>query len=123
MKKVLFLPVILLIIILLSGCGSGSFIGSFQYSTSRKMSASYMYFSGSKRTTLTVKEGTPVEISVDIETKKGNLDATIYNEDGEYSYEGRALETDTFTVTLSKPGKYTIEVVADKHKGSYKFTW
>lgn len=124
MKKLIY-PLMLVLFLGLAGCTKRfTFeLGAFENNTSTQMSMSYKKFDGVKDRQLTVKEGESVEINVDIETEDGTLDAYIYNEELEYSYEGKDIETSTFTVTLTEPGEYTIKVEADMHEGSYSFTW
>lgn len=115
----------LILLFSLAGCSkSFSFeLGAFENNTSTQMSMSYKKFEGVKEKKITVKEGEPLVVTVDIETKDGALDAYIYNEDLEYSYEGKDIQTTNFTVTLTEPGKYTIKVKGDMHEGSYSFSW
>lgn len=123
MKRLLVFPLILIMLLGFSGCSNSFMIGAFETTTNHKMSASYIRFSGTNDKELTVKEGETIEISVKIKTKSGSIDAYIYNEDKEYSYEGEDIPTSSFTVTLTEPGDYSIKVDADKHKGSYSFSW
>ncbi len=123
MKKLIIIPLVLVMVLGLVGCSSSISIGSLMNESKHKMSASYILYSGDKEKQLTVEDGKPVVVTVDIETDKGTLDAYIYNEDEEYSYEGHDIKTSSFTVTLSDPGEYTIKLEADKHKGSYSFSW
>jgi hypothetical protein len=125
MKKLLLLLSILIMIFSLNGCAkSCSFqIGAVENSSSHKMSGSYYKLNGTKTKEITVKDGETLDISVDIKTKSGSIDVFIYNENKEYSYEGNDVPTSTFTVSLTEPGKYTIEVKAKNHKGGYSFEW
>ena len=125
MKKLITLLLSMIILIGLTGCSKNSEItlGSFERNTSTKMTMSHQWFSGSKEREITVEAGETLEVLVDIKTESGTLDAYIINEDGEYNYEGHDVQTDSFTVTLSEEGTYTIRVEAKKHKGSFSFTW
>ena len=122
MKKIMLL--ILVILFGFSGCSKGSTFSlfSFENNTSHKMSASYYFRSGTKEKVITVKDEA-ITINADIVTEEGSLDVFIYDENDQYIYEGYDLQSTSFSITLSNPGKYTIKVVADKHKGSYKFEW
>ena len=122
MKKVL-LPFLLVIILLFTGCSTSFQIGAIESNSSNEFHASYYDLSGSKVKKVTVKEGKPLDISMDIVTKKGTLDVLIYKDKNDNQYEGHALATTTSTVTLSDPGTYTIKVIAKKHRGSYTFKW
>lgn len=122
MKKIIMLFLVLSIMLGLVGCSSIR-VGFVENVTSGKMTASYMSFTGTKECSVNVKEGEPIDIKADIETKKGIIDVYIYKDKDNYEYEGHDLETSNFTVTLSDPGDYTIKVVTKKHKGSYTFQW
>lgn len=123
MKKTALILLVLAMMAGLTGCISNLSIGSVENDSEHKMSASYMLYSGTKERELTVEDGETVVVTVDVKTDKGSLDAYIYNEDEEYSYEGHDIQTSEFTVTLTEPGDYTVKVEADKHKGSFSFSW
>lgn len=124
MKKLIY-PLMLILFLGLAGCTKNfTFeIGAVEYSDFNSMSMSYKKFDGVKDKHIIVEEGKPLEIRVSFETKDGMLDAYIFNEDLEYFYEGKDVETSSFTVTLTEPGDYTIKVDADMHEGSYSFYW
>jgi hypothetical protein len=125
MKKIIMLTLILLLAIGFSGCSKGFSIqiGAIENNSKKEMSASYMKFDGTKEKEITVDDGETIDIAVDIETEGGAIDVFIYNEDDEYSYEGRDIPTSSFTVTLSEAGTYTLKVVSNNHKGGYSFKW
>lgn len=123
MKKLLTVLLIIAMAIGLSGCSKYISIGSVENSSEHKMSASYLMYSGSKEREITVEDGETVTVTVKVTTKKGSLDAYIYKDEEEYSYEGHDIQTSEFTVTLSDPGDYTIKVDANRHKGSFSFSW
>lgn len=122
MKKLLIFPLMLVLILGLAGCSTLE-IGSIENNTSSKMTGSYTMLSGTKEHRLTVKDGEPVDVSVDIVTKSGKIDIFIFKDKDNYEYEGHDVKTSDFSVALSDPGKYTIRVKAHKHKGSYSFKW
>lgn len=122
MKK-LILPLLLVIVLAFTGCSNYIELGAIGQSNSHEFSSSYIKLSGTKVHTLKVKEGETISIAADIVTKKGNLDVYIYKNKDKNEYEGNDVKTDSFTVKLSEPGKYTIKVVAKNHKGSFKFKW
>ena len=112
---------------IVTGCtkGSGMIKNGSELNTPTKMSMVYDKFNGYKETQIKVKEEQPVEVTVSIVTEKGSIDAYISKDNNEenYSYEGHAIPTSTFTVTLKEPGIYTIRVDAKNHFGSYSFSW
>lgn len=127
MKKISVLYLVIIVMLVFSGCTRGSQVTvmSKEHNTSTMMSMTYKKFSGYKETNVTVKEGEPVKIDVNIVTKDGTISAYIAKDDDktDCSYEGNDIQTSTFTITLSDPGKYTIRVDAKNHSGSYEFSW
>jgi uncharacterized membrane protein len=85
----------------------------------------YDEFTGYKQTHIDVGENETIEVVVSIVTEKGSIDAYIAkdNDIANSSYKGHDIPTMTFTVTLSEPGRYTVRVDAEKHTGSYSFSW
>lgn len=121
MKKTGLLFLLLVALIGLGGCSyEFGYIGN---NSTHEMSGSYYKFNGDKDKEITVEEGETLDILVDIVTKEGTLDVSIMDENKEYSYEGHDLQTTSFTVTLSDPGKYTLKLEAKEHQGSFSFTW
>lgn len=116
-----------LLMSIVTGCTKGSGItkNGSELNTSTKMSMIYDQFSGYKETQIKVKEGQPVEVTVNIVTEKGSIDAYISKDNNREnsSYEGHAIPTSAFTVTLKEQGIYTIRVDAKNHSGSYSFSW
>ncbi|AEY66436.1 hypothetical protein [Clostridium sp. BNL1100] len=124
-NKKYILLIIVLTIILLSGCTYGSYSSTraVEISTSSQMSMSYEKFNGYKATSIKVKEGNPVDVNVDIVSNTGKLDMSITDEKDHSVYEGKDIPTSSFSVSLDKPGDYKLKVSGEKHSGSYKITW
>lgn len=123
-KKIAIILTFVLVVVLFCGCDiSDVTYGVAENTTSSSMTASYKNLNDSRKTTLTVKKDEEKTLKVEIETKKGQLDLTITDEDGTAVYEGEDLETSTFDVVLDKEGKYTIKFEGKKHSGSFKVNW
>ncbi len=131
MKNIGLLSLILALLIILisipAACttGSGTVKNGVEYNSSTKMSMLYDEFTGYKQTHIDVGENETIEVVVSIVTEKGSIDAYIAkdNDIANSSYKGHDIPTMTFTVTLSEPGRYTVRVDAEKHTGSYSFSW
>lgn len=127
MRKRSLIFLLILSLILIVGCSSGSYtvVKASEVNTPTKMSMSYYRFTGYKQTNVNVKEGQPLVVTFDIVTDEGTLNAYIAkdNDKSNCSYEGNDIQTSHFTVTLTEKGKYTIRVDAKKHSGSYTITW
>lgn len=124
-NKKYILLIIVSTIFLLSACTYGSFstLKSVEKNTFSMMSMSYEKFNGYKATSIKVKKGNPMDVNVDIVSKKGKLDMSITDEKGHSIYEGKDIPTSSFTVKIHESGDYKIKVSGKKHYGSYKITW
>ena len=114
---------IVIIIILISGCTTGSYstFNSKEFNDGTSFSMEYSKFNGNKsRTVKTEKE---TEFSVNISTESGQIDMTIEDKSGNVFYEGNNIPTSNFTVTVKELGEYIITILGHDHKGSYKVTW
>ncbi len=85
--------------------------------------ARYALFRGNRVYSIHVPEGKELAVRVEITTESGTLGLTIQKDGGETVYEGNRLETGSFTVNLRESGTYRVNVRADEHKGSYRFSW
>ena len=127
LKKNLYLLITLILLAVLTGCTCGSFtiLNGSELNTSTKMSMSYEKFNGFKQRNIEVREDETLVISVNIVTEAGSIDAYVAkdNDTTNSTYTGKDIPTSSFTVTITKPGKYTIRVDAQNHTGSYSFSW
>ena len=63
-------------------------------------------------------------IKVDIVSKDGKADLIVKDPDGNTIYQGNDIDTNNFTLEdIKKSEKYTIIIIANNHKGSFKFQW
>jgi hypothetical protein len=124
-NRSLLFSLIILIIVVLSGCTYGSYssVGSVEINLPGKMSMSYSKFNGYKATPIHVKKGEPIDVNVNIVSKEGKINVSITDEKDKYIYQGKDIPTSSFVVTLDKEGDYKIRVDGAKHSGSYKITW
>lgn len=122
MKKIV-ISLLTLLIIVMSGCSSTVQIGSVENNSKHEFSASYYQLNGTKIKQVKVDEGEPLNVSMNITTKKGSIDVFIYKDSDNYEYKGNNMSDHSSEVTLSAPGTYTIKVVAKDHRGSYQFIW
>ncbi|MDD3839455.1 MAG: hypothetical protein PHP06_02675 [Clostridia bacterium] len=128
MGKNQFLSIfIVMIIFIFTGCTSGSYTVAKgnELNTSTKMSMNYEKFNGYKKTKIKVNSNEIVEVSVNIVTESGSIDAYIAKDDDVRNsvYQGSDIPTSSFTVKLAEEGIYTIRVDAKNHSGSYSFSW
>ena len=115
---------VLALLLLLTGCGRGSYrtVMSVAQQNSHSFSMRYELFDGEK--VYTIKAGDQkVAVAVSVETQSGNLAITIAKDGEEPVYSGHHLLTTDFVVYLNEPGKYTVTLSAQDHSGSYYFDW
>jgi hypothetical protein len=113
-------------LILLSGCdlNSNNIENGNEVNTPTEISMVYDKFTGSRQTHIEVAENQPVTVIVEIVTDKGSLEATIVRDaDNDVRYEGHQIPTSSFTVELSDPGRYTLNIKTVNHAGSFSFKW
>lgn len=111
---------------LLSGCdlNSNNVVNGNEVNTPTELSMVYDKFTGSRQTHIEVAENQPVTVVVEIVTDKGSLEATIVRDaDNDIRYEGHQIPTSSFTVGLNDPGRYTLNIKAVNHAGSFSFKW
>lgn len=125
MKKIPLLALLLLPLLLLAACTSGSYsaLMAVENNTFTSMQMRYEQFNGYKAKSLKLNEGETCEVTVDIVSDEGSLGLSITDQDGVSYYEGTDLPTSNFSVSLDKAGDYTIRVDAQKHSGSYDISW
>lgn len=125
MKK-MYLLALIFVVSSFWGCTTETgVINEHESNSSTGISMSYEKFSGCKQRLIEVKDNAPFVITVDIVSESGSIDVYITRENGQegHSYEGHSIQTSIFTVTLTEPGNYTIQVEAKKHIGGYSFSW
>ena len=113
-------------LILLSSCNlnSNNVENGNEVNTATEISMVYDKFTGSRQTHIEVMENQPVTVVIDIITDKGSLEATIVRDaDNDIRYEGHQIPTSSFTVGLDDPGRYTLNIKAVNHAGSFSFSW
>lgn len=114
----------LLALLQLCGC-SNRFVmmGGISNQNSNSFSASYQKFSGYKTASVTLKEGQSAEVSVAFTTEDGSIAFDIVNRDGESLFEQTDIGDESFNLMLDQPGKYTLRVTGEDHKGSFHVSW
>lgn len=124
MKKLLS-PLLALFCLLLASCtvSSGTAVMQTNKSTNTMFSYSHASSSQTLRRELDIKNGDPRTLQVTVETTEGTLDITVQDDNKNILYQGSAVPTSSFSVALDNPGKYTIIVKTNKHKGSFTFDW
>ena len=76
--------------------------------------------SGADRQTCHVADGEPRELHVSVSRQGGSISISVLlAEEQTYAYRGTDIPTSDFSVFLSEPGAYCIEIHAENFQGSY----
>lgn len=124
MKKCLILLVTIIMTASVMGCAAtmNYTIGSVGNATATEKSMTYEEFQGKKEYKIKIgSEG--ATILVNIVSESGTLAASIINDADETDipYDGKELQTGSFSVNIKEEGTYCITLTANHHKGSYSF--
>lgn len=82
----------------------------------RNWSASYILLNGTMQHTIRPKTS-PDILHIEVETEEGTISIEIKDTDGNIIFDGNDIGTTSYEVEV--PGKVTIKIVADNHKGSF----
>jgi len=117
---------LLLVSLLLAGCGSSSvqvgWVESRQLATWR---ASYDTFDGIERTAFRAQEGQTISLDYDVTVEKGSLTLRLVAPDGESVWEKTYSQDGDESITLTAPqqGRYRLCVEGDGAGGSFGLSW
>lgn len=112
-----------IIIALLSGCSSYSarMWSGNQYPG--KFNASFSYFNGNKYSSISVKEGQTLTLNYKSDIEEGEFKIKLYDSDKELEAEIEKNTEDIKEFKIEKGGKYKLEIVGEKAKGSFDISW
>lgn len=115
--------ILVLLIVSTSGiatAGSGLRVGWVESNTLDTWTASYALHNGSRRRTVNA-DGDPTVIKAEIVSSSGQLGMTVTDEEGNILFSRQGIETSTFAIDI--PGKVTVTITGDDHKGSFSLSW
>lgn len=115
--------ILLLLLVFFSGIatsGSGLRVGWVENNTLNNWTAKYSLFDGSRQRTVNV-DAEPTVLEADILTASGDFGMTVTDEQGNILFSQQGIETSTFEIEI--PGKVTVKISGDDHKGSFSLSW
>ena len=115
--------ILLLLFVFFSGIatsGSGLRVGWVENNTLNNWTAKYSLFDGSRQRTVNV-DAEPTVLEADILTASGDFGMTVTDEQGNVLFSKQGIETSTFEIEI--PGKVTVRITGDDHKGSFSLSW
>ena len=117
---------LLLMSLLLAGCGSSSVqVGWAESRQPRTWRASYDTFDGIERTTFRTQEGQTISLDYCMTVEKGSLTLRLVAPDGESLWEKTYSQDGDESITLTAPqqGRYQLCVEGDGAGGSFDLSW
>jgi hypothetical protein len=107
-------------IILLTGCGTGSVFDGSRVSNASGFRMEYSILNREESVDLTLTEGDRLQVS--LSHTEGSVDVTVGMEGQEPVYRGRGQQNAEFVLEIAKTGKYHISVLGHQAKGNVSFT-
>jgi len=115
----------MLCLLLVAGCTSEIRIGYIGSTQLHKMSARYVTYAGSNSKNINLSTGDGVQISYDIELKKGSISLSLTAPDGEVMWEESidGHNSDEVTFTASQTGNHKLLLRATDAGGRHEVSW
>ena len=107
-------------IILLTGCGTGSVFDGSRVSDASGFRMEYSILNREELADLTLTEGDRLQVS--LSHTEGSVDVTVGMEGQEPVYRGRGQQNAEFVLEIAETGYYHISVTGHQAKGSISFT-
>ena len=107
-------------IILLTGCGTGSVFDGSRVSDASGFRMEYSILNREESVDLTLTEGDRLQVS--LSHTEGSVDVTVGMEGQEPIYRGRGQQNAEFVLEIAETGNYHISVTGHQAKGSISFT-
>ena len=107
-------------IILLTGCGTGSVFDGSRVSNASGFRMEYSILNREESVDLTLTEGDRLQVS--LSHTEGSVDVTVGMEGQEPVYRGRGQQNAEFVLEIAKTGNYHISVSGHQAKGNISFT-
>lgn len=104
----------------IAASGTGLRVGWVENSTLTSWNARYSLHNGSRQRTVNA-DGEPAVIAVDIVTTSGEMGLIVTDEQGNVLFSQQGIETSSFEIEI--PGKVTVKITGDDHKGSFSLSW
>ena len=117
------IAVIVFVLVLRSGVTptrSGLRMGWVETNTRDFWSAAYSYHNGWQQRTINT-DGEPATLEVEIVSSSGDIGLVVTDENGNVVFQEEQIETSSFEIEL--PGKVTVKITGEDHKGSFSLSW
>lgn len=122
-RNVLLAVVSVIIMALFSGCSSYSARMWSGNEYPGKFNASFKYFNGNKYYNMGVKESETLTVSYKSSIEEGDFKIKLYDTEKKLITELEKNSEGSKEFKVEKKGKYRIEIVGEKAKGSFDISW
>ena len=109
----------ILLAMALTACGNSKFVGN-SYKVGNSITIEYQVLNTTETEEIDLKSGDAVQF--DVTSESGQTDIAFGIQDAAPDYEGKSVESSSFTVTVHEDGKYVLTVTGSDAKGSIKLT-
>lgn len=109
----------LMLVVVLTACGNADFIGN-SYQVDGIITIEYQVLNTTKAEYIDLNADDTVQF--DVISKSGQTDIAFGIKDAPPDYEGKSVESGSFTVTVHEEGRYILSVTGSNAKGSVKLT-
>ena len=120
LKRKYFLVVACFMLIMtLTACGNADFVGN-SYKVGNNITIEFQTLNTAQTQEIDLKSGDTVRF--DVTRESGQIDIAFGIKDASPDYEGKSVESSSFTVTVHEDGRYILTVTGADAKGSVKLT-
>lgn len=120
---IISLVVVLLTLMVFTGCDSNIQLLSIGSNVGNKINYTYKLFSGTRTKSIDVEKGKTIVIDYTSEVKKGELTLEIFDPNENVALELEANKTGTEELIAEMDGKYKLIITGRKTDGSFNVKW
>ena len=120
LKRKYFLVIACFMLIMtLTACRNADFVGN-SYKIGNSITIEFQTLNTAQTQEIDLKSGDTVRF--DVTRESGRIDIAFGLKDASPDYEGKSVESSSFTVTVHEDGRYILTVTGADAKGSVKLT-
>lgn len=118
-KKCFLVITCLMLIMMLTACANADFVGN-SYKIGNSITMEFRILNTTETQEIDLKSGDTVRF--DVTRESGQIDIAFGIMDAAPDYEGKSVETSSFTVTVHEDGRYVLAVTGSGAQGCIKLT-
>lgn len=118
-RKCFFVITCFLLVMTLTACRNADFVGN-SYKVGNNITIEFQTLNTAQTQEIDLKSGDTVRF--DVTKESGQIDIAFGLKNASLEYEGKSVESNSFTVTVHENGRYVLTVTGAEAKGSVKLT-